>query len=800
MYIQHPFHPAGYRQIQLTEFVSNIIPPLDAVRVTIQPTGQDIRFRDDSIDPSVSVGMHIAKDSTFILDSDTKSLRLITEANTTAPQVATANLASGPVNSDINFASVDTGPEWNGYDFEIVEDAVVGVNSTAVLDSAAVNSDVTFTADTQDSGRDGVVFTIVLDATVGANASGVLLSAAVNSDLTFTAVEKEDQWNDYNFTTVADANAGANASATLASVAVNSDLTFTAVEKEDQWNDYNFTTVADANAGANASATLASVAVNADITFTSATKDDSWNGYSFETVDDVVAGVNADATLNINAANGDLVFTAPATGAAYNGTNFTANSAGAESITYSANSFVLNYNAATSNGATMKTAFDAALGANPGWPQWTCADEGDGSGVWDAVDDEETIASANGVTEQIVEVTYATNTFTIHIDGGVTNASQVETAWGVGPAECANWAIAVDGDGSGAVDVETDTAAGGIDPINPYIEFAVNTFTIHILGTTIASEVVALWAGGPANCANFAIADEGDGSGVVDATTIASAGGVDVVDPYIDFAVNTFTIHILGTTIASDVVTLWGGGPANCANFAIADEGDGSGVVDATTVASAGGVDVVDPYIDFAVNTFTIHILTTTIASEVVTLWGAVGAPANCANFAIVAEGDGSGVVDATTVASAGGIDILVPYINYAANTFTIHAYAAAIGSDIVTLWAGGPAECANWAIVDEGDGSGAVQAVTDTSANGATPIATSIDFAANTFTIHTYPAVTTANDVVVLWAGGPADCADWTCTEEGDGSGVVAAATDTSANGADAVGAVVNLLWHKEL
>jgi hypothetical protein len=164
-----------------------------------------------------------------------------------------------------------------------------------------------------------------------------------------------------------------------------------------------------------------------------------------------------------------------------------------------------------------------------------------------------------------------------------------------------------------------------------------------------------------------------------------------------------------------------------------------------------------------------------------------------------VNEGDGSGVVDATTVASAGGIDVLVPYVNYAANAFTIHAYAGAIGSDIVTLWAGGPAECANWAAVDEGDGSGVVQAVTDTSAGGAIPVATSIDFATNTFTIHTYPAVTTANDVAVLWAAGPADCADWTIAEEGDGSGVVAAVSDTSANGADAVGALVGLLWHTE-
>lgn len=528
MYVQHPLHPAGYRQVQLTEFVSDITPPLNAVRVTIQPVGQDIRFRDDSIDPSTTLGIHVAKDSTYVLDSDTTSLRLVSEASTNAAEPAVATLASGPANSDVTFESVDTGPEWNAYDFEIVEDAVVGVNSTATLNSAAVNSDIVFTADTQDPARDGVTFTTVLDATVGANATATLASAAVNSDLTFTAVEIEDQWNGYNFTTVADANAGANAT----------------------------------------------------------------------------------ATLDINAANGDMTFTAPTKDDAHNGTVFVTNADVATSITYDPNTstFTINYddNVATAN--NIKAAFDAAKALNPTWPQWTGVVEGDGTGVWATVDD-------------------------------------------------------------GA----TDTAAGGVDTVDPSIVYT---------------------------------------------------------------------------------------GP----------------------------------------NTFTIHILPTTIGSEVVTLWSAPGAPANCANFAIADEGDGSGVVDANTAASAGGIDVLAPYINFAANTFTIHAYSGAIASDIVALWAAGPAECANWAIADEGAGGGVIQAKTDASAGGAIPVATSIDFAANTFTIHTYPAVTTGADVVVLWAAGPAECADWTCTDEGDGTGVVAASTDTSANGADAVGAVVNLLWHKEI
>jgi hypothetical protein len=514
MYIKHPMHPAGYLQVQLTEFVSNITPPLDSVRVTIQPEDQAIRVRDDGIDPTNATGLHIANGATYVLDSDTKSLRLISEASTTPAVAANAVILSGPANSDLTFTATDTGPEWNAYTFETVQDAVAPANATATLDSAAVNSDITFTSESQSA----------------------------------------------------------------------------------SWNGYTFTTIADANAGANATANLASAAANSDLLFTSISKDDSWNNYDFETVDDVVAGVNADATLGINAANGDLVFTAPATGASYNGTNFTANSAGAESITYSAPNFALNYNAATSNGATMKAAFDAALGANPTWPQWSCADEGDGSGTWDVVDDDATIVSANGVTEQLLEVTYATNTFTIHIDSGVTNAAQVDTVWGTGPAECSNWACAAEGDGSGVVDVANTSSAGGIDVVDPYIVFAANTFTIHILSTTVASELVTLWGavGAPANCANWAVVNEGAGGGVVDATTDTSANGATAVAPSIDYASSVFTIHTIpAVTTAANVVTLWAAGPAECINWSVVAEGAGGGVVDAANGVSANGVDAV---------------------------------------------------------------------------------------------------------------------------------------------------------------------------------------------------------------
>jgi len=1060
-YIQHPLHPAGYQQVQLTEFVSNITPPLNAMKVAILPENENIRFRDDSVDPTTTVGMEVVKETIYTLESDSTSLRLITETLTTAAEKGFVTLLSGPANSNVTITSVDTGPEWNDYDFAIVEDAAAAVNATATIDSGAVDSDLAFTANSPGDAWNDYTFTIALDAVNAANADATILSAGVNSDVTFTSAVANDTWNGYDFEIVIDASVGINATATLLSAPVNSDLTLTAAAIGLAWNDYDFEVILDANAGVystavllsapvnsdvtftaaalgtawdgvdfdivadayagarataiinsaavnsdltlvalvegvnwnnftfetvldsiagvnstanilsaavnsdltftaaangtdwdswdfetvldavagvNATAEILSAAVNSDLTFIAAANGVDWNDYNFESVADVTAGVNADATLDITAVNSDLVFTAPAVGVAYNDIVFVAVSNGAEDVTYDdVNTFTLEYNAATSNGTTMKAAFDAAVGACGAWPQFACAVEGDGTGTWEAGDDSANATSANGVDAIVLGVTFATNTFTIHFTAVTTTANDVAGYWAAGPANCANFAIAEEGDGTGVIDADTDTSAGGIDYVAPSIDFAANAFTIHMLPAATAGDVETLWnlgapvnctdwaiapegdgtgavdantgtssgggdyiadevlfapnaftihaypaataadivllwegAGAPVNCADWAIGDEGDGSGAVDAKLAMSIGGVDPIIPFIVYAADVFTIHVLPvTTTANDVAALWidVASPAECADWVAADEGDGTGRIEVVSDTSAGGVDVVAPYIDFVIDTFTIHVLPAATAGDVETLWN-LGVPANCTDFAIAVEGDGTGAVDANTATSAGGLEILVPYIDFTDGDFTIHVYPAATAGDVVALWAGGPANCADWGIANEGDGTGAVDANTATSVNGVTQIDPYIDLAVNAFTIHmfptqtagdvatlwglgapvdcsdwliaaegagtgvvddaandisiggvtaiapfieyanadftihTIPAVTTSNDVAVLWldVASPAECAEWDAIEEGDGTGVVAAATDTSANGADGVGAIVNLLWHKEV
>ena len=92
-------------------------------------------------------------------------------------------------------------------------------------------------------------------------------------------------------------------------------------------------------------------------------------------------GAYSEATVNCTAANADLTFTAPAQGISYDGTLFDVANTGtvAVSWTVTTSTFSLNYDSANgTTAAQMKTAFDANITGNPGWPQWTCADEGAG--------------------------------------------------------------------------------------------------------------------------------------------------------------------------------------------------------------------------------------------------------------------------------------------------------------------------------------------------------------------------------------------------------------------------------------
>src|SRR5574340_1676383 len=622
-YIQWPKYPAGYQQVQLIEDqVQTITPPTGASQVLIRPEGYDIRVRDDGVAPSTTVGFRITKETTLELESTLTSLKIVSVATDGNGANATANLASGPVNSDVNFTAVAEGTIYNDVNFAIVEDAVAGVNATAVLASGPVNSDLTFTADSQ-----------TLDH------------------------------NDVNFATVNDASVGVKAVAYVNSVAVNSDLTFTAAANGVNYNDVNFTAVNDVVAAANATAQLLSGPVNSDLTFTAAAVGSAYNGVNFASVNDVTAGTSANATLDCLAVNADLVFTAPAVGTVHNGVQFNTIAGVAESIAYAKGEFDITLNHGTSNGSTVKATFDAAIIANPAWPAWTVAVEGDGGGL---IDDAVTPTSANGTDAVAQEVTYAAPTFTIHFEGGVTTANYIEALWvdAISPAECADWVCAKEGNGTGLIDADTDTSANGVDAIVESITYSAPTFTIHIDGaTTSANDVAALWvdANAPAECADWVCTEEGAGAGVVDAGgPNTSTGGVDNIPIYISYAAPTFTLHIISTvTTAADLKALWVdvNAPAECAVWALEDEGNGAGVVSETTATSSGGTVPVPISIDYVAPLFTIHTIpAVTTAAQVAALWVAGGHPVECHNWACVAEGDGSGVVAATTDTSVGGI------------------------------------------------------------------------------------------------------------------------------------------------
>lgn len=76
-------HPAGYVQVELSDEVAIISPPLNSVRVIIQPEGHNIRVRDDKVNPTISKGLQVLKDTTLILDTCGRQLRIISETATT---------------------------------------------------------------------------------------------------------------------------------------------------------------------------------------------------------------------------------------------------------------------------------------------------------------------------------------------------------------------------------------------------------------------------------------------------------------------------------------------------------------------------------------------------------------------------------------------------------------------------------------------------------------------------------------------------------------------------------------------
>lgn len=103
MYVERPMHPAGYIQLELSDEVSLISPPLNSVRVIIQPEGHDIRVRDDKVNPTATKGLRVLEDTTLVLDTCGRQLRIISET-------MTAGNAATAVVDPLTFTAPEAGP------------------------------------------------------------------------------------------------------------------------------------------------------------------------------------------------------------------------------------------------------------------------------------------------------------------------------------------------------------------------------------------------------------------------------------------------------------------------------------------------------------------------------------------------------------------------------------------------------------------------------------------------------------------------------------------------------------------
>lgn len=61
--------PCGYQQLTVGNSAVGLTVPLGASRAIIGVETQPIRYRNDGIDPTASVGFHVANGTTFEIDS-----------------------------------------------------------------------------------------------------------------------------------------------------------------------------------------------------------------------------------------------------------------------------------------------------------------------------------------------------------------------------------------------------------------------------------------------------------------------------------------------------------------------------------------------------------------------------------------------------------------------------------------------------------------------------------------------------------------------------------------------------------
>ncbi len=70
--------PAGYQQItSVSSAVGFTSIPADARFVVIQPTGQNVRWRDDGVDPTATIGMLIVANDMLFYSGDFAAIKFI---------------------------------------------------------------------------------------------------------------------------------------------------------------------------------------------------------------------------------------------------------------------------------------------------------------------------------------------------------------------------------------------------------------------------------------------------------------------------------------------------------------------------------------------------------------------------------------------------------------------------------------------------------------------------------------------------------------------------------------------------
>ncbi len=80
--ISNPLSPKGYVQVALSSSsVQQISPPQGASLALVKIEGAGIRYRDDGVDPSASVGMPLAIGESLIYDAVMNSVKVIGQSD-----------------------------------------------------------------------------------------------------------------------------------------------------------------------------------------------------------------------------------------------------------------------------------------------------------------------------------------------------------------------------------------------------------------------------------------------------------------------------------------------------------------------------------------------------------------------------------------------------------------------------------------------------------------------------------------------------------------------------------------------